>query len=231
MNAPKSVEYGTLIARLYEWAVYAEREIHARAGPWSIHADLRRAASAILALSGPVSGMDTSSVAGVHCEQAGSHTGGLTPLDKELIEALRPFAEAAAHLGRVPDQTWIDLNWRNVGVLEKPMTVEDFRRASAAIAKAEATATEAQQHPAGDTIEINGRTYRRFIPHPQVVDDGTVRCIFCGQIDDDPWHDMKLCLDRPAPEMAKRPSPPPAAPPSPAPPSSEREGSRAGDRS
>jgi hypothetical protein len=46
-----------------------------------------------------------------------------------------------------------------------------------------------------DTIEIGGRSYRRFIRHPDEVDDGTVRCIQCGQIDELEWHDGQPCRD------------------------------------
>lgn len=47
-----------------------------------------------------------------------------------------------------------------------------------------------------DEIVIGGRKYRRFldprgVQHP--FDDGTLRCIRCGQIDDEPYHDSDLC--------------------------------------
>lgn len=45
-----------------------------------------------------------------------------------------------------------------------------------------------------DTIEIDGRTYRKFIRYPHPVRDGTVRCIRCGQIDEPEYHDDALCL-------------------------------------
>ena len=46
-----------------------------------------------------------------------------------------------------------------------------------------------------EMIELpGGRKVRRFIPYPQNVNDGTPRCIACGQIDDEPWHDMETCL-------------------------------------
>lgn len=45
-----------------------------------------------------------------------------------------------------------------------------------------------------EMITINGRQYRRFIRFPAPVRDGTVRCIRCGQIDEDPHHDADLCL-------------------------------------
>lgn len=45
-----------------------------------------------------------------------------------------------------------------------------------------------------DTIDIGGKTYRRFIRYQhEDVDDGTLRCIRCGQIDDEPWHDSEIC--------------------------------------
>lgn len=47
---------------------------------------------------------------------------------------------------------------------------------------------------AGATVDIGGRQYRRFIPHPAKVDDGTVRCYACGQIDEPAWHDDGLCV-------------------------------------
>ena len=43
------------------------------------------------------------------------------------------------------------------------------------------------------TIEIGGRTYRKFIPYPRPVNDGTCRCIQCGQIDELEYHDSELC--------------------------------------
>jgi ribosomal protein S14 len=44
-----------------------------------------------------------------------------------------------------------------------------------------------------EMIEIGGRRYRKFIPYPGPVNDGTSRCISCGQIDESPYHDMELC--------------------------------------
>lgn len=44
-----------------------------------------------------------------------------------------------------------------------------------------------------ERIQIGDRTYRKFIPWPTAVRDGTVRCFACGQIDEPPWHDEKLC--------------------------------------
>jgi hypothetical protein len=38
-----------------------------------------------------------------------------------------------------------------------------------------------------------GREVLRVIPYPGPVKDGTPRCVQCGQIDESPWHDMKLC--------------------------------------
>lgn len=35
---------------------------------------------------------------------------------------------------------------------------------------------------------------RRFIPYPGPVNDGTGRCIGCGQIDDDGFHNAALCI-------------------------------------
>jgi hypothetical protein len=45
------------------------------------------------------------------------------------------------------------------------------------------------------TIEIGGKTYRRFIPHPYPVKDGTNRCFRCGQIDEPRHHDASFCLE------------------------------------
>lgn len=47
-----------------------------------------------------------------------------------------------------------------------------------------------------ETITINGREYQKFwtgsFSNP--VSDGTVRCIFCGQVDDQGYHeDAKCC--------------------------------------
>jgi hypothetical protein len=58
-------------------------------------------------------------------------------------------------------------------------------------------------------IEIDGRKYRKFIPYPGPVDDGTLRCIACGQIDEPEHHDDALCgvcvSDRPAQEDERNP--------------------------
>nr|WP_278374558.1 hypothetical protein [Brucella anthropi] len=42
-------------------------------------------------------------------------------------------------------------------------------------------------------IMIDGRRYRKFIHFPEEVTDGTLRCIACGQIEDEPWHDEEIC--------------------------------------
>lgn len=34
---------------------------------------------------------------------------------------------------------------------------------------------------------------KRFIPYPGPVKDGTLRCIGCGQIDENGWHNRQLC--------------------------------------
>lgn len=39
-------------------------------------------------------------------------------------------------------------------------------------------------------IQIGNRKYRRFIPYPNRVRDGTVRCITCGQIDEPEYHTL-----------------------------------------
>lgn len=44
-----------------------------------------------------------------------------------------------------------------------------------------------------EMIEIDGRPYRKFIHFPGPVDDGTFRCIRCGQIDEEEFHDDALC--------------------------------------
>lgn len=46
-----------------------------------------------------------------------------------------------------------------------------------------------------DTIEIDRKVYERFVRYPREVTDGTFRCIQCGQIDDEPWHDHQICCD------------------------------------
>lgn len=39
----------------------------------------------------------------------------------------------------------------------------------------------------------NGREVSKFILYPKAVRDGTYRCVDCGQIDDEPYHDPTLC--------------------------------------
>lgn len=40
----------------------------------------------------------------------------------------------------------------------------------------------------------DGREVMRLIRYPKVIRDGTYRCIRCGQIDEDGWHNSDLCL-------------------------------------
>jgi hypothetical protein len=42
-------------------------------------------------------------------------------------------------------------------------------------------------------IKIGRRRYRKFIPWPGPVTDGTARCFACGQIDEPEVHDDALC--------------------------------------
>ena len=44
-----------------------------------------------------------------------------------------------------------------------------------------------------ETITVGGREYRKFIPYPERITDGTCRCIFCGQIDEPDYHEGRLC--------------------------------------
>lgn len=44
-----------------------------------------------------------------------------------------------------------------------------------------------------EKIKIGSQTYRKFICYPEEVDDGTLRCIRCGQIDEPEYHDDSLC--------------------------------------
>ena len=44
-------------------------------------------------------------------------------------------------------------------------------------------------------VQIDGKNYRRVIMAPKRVRDGMSRCIACGQIDDEPWHDMTVCAE------------------------------------
>lgn len=43
------------------------------------------------------------------------------------------------------------------------------------------------------TVIMDGRAYRKFIAFPGPVDDGTLRCISCGQIDEEEFHDPAFC--------------------------------------
>jgi hypothetical protein len=53
---------------------------------------------------------------------------------------------------------------------------------------------------AHERIQIGSKSYRKFIPWPKPVTDGTVRCMACGQIDEPQWHDDSAC-----PAMAPKP--------------------------
>jgi hypothetical protein len=44
-----------------------------------------------------------------------------------------------------------------------------------------------------EKITIGGREYTKFIMWPKKVRDGTFRCIRCGQIDEEEYHDPRLC--------------------------------------
>jgi hypothetical protein len=46
-----------------------------------------------------------------------------------------------------------------------------------------------------ETITIGRRKYRKFWPttFTEPVTDGTVRCIFCGQIDEPEFHENSKC--------------------------------------
>lgn len=43
------------------------------------------------------------------------------------------------------------------------------------------------------TILVHQRTYRRFIEPDELVKDGTVRCVMCGQIDETKYHEVRYC--------------------------------------
>jgi hypothetical protein len=43
------------------------------------------------------------------------------------------------------------------------------------------------------TVTVGGREIARFL-RMNDRDDGTLRCIACGQIDDEPWHKPSLCF-------------------------------------
>ncbi|RYG88629.1 MAG: hypothetical protein EON59_03780 [Alphaproteobacteria bacterium] len=46
---------------------------------------------------------------------------------------------------------------------------------------------------AGDTLLVDGRSVLRFHPLHKKVRDGIPRCIACGQIDEDGWHEAEWC--------------------------------------
>ncbi|NTA58557.1 hypothetical protein G6L32_07920 [Agrobacterium tumefaciens] len=48
--------------------------------------------------------------------------------------------------------------------------------------------------PNSETVRINGKLYRKFIPYPEEINDGTFRCIRCGQIDEEEFHDHDICV-------------------------------------
>lgn len=43
------------------------------------------------------------------------------------------------------------------------------------------------------TVDVDGQSLARFIPHPLPIKDGTSRCISCGQIDEEPYHKQEYC--------------------------------------
>lgn len=42
-------------------------------------------------------------------------------------------------------------------------------------------------------IDVGFRTVKRMILYPAVVNDDTCRCIQCGQIDEEPYHQRYVC--------------------------------------
>jgi hypothetical protein len=44
-------------------------------------------------------------------------------------------------------------------------------------------------------VRVGHKLLRKIIPYPGPVNDGTVRCIACGQIDEEDWHDPYLCRE------------------------------------
>lgn len=71
---------------------------------------------------------------------------------------------------------------------------EDQREARKTLSTAwELTALGRMKTRERETIPVPGRFgTRRFIFYPASVTDGTLRCIGCGQIDEDGYHDMEL---------------------------------------
>lgn len=60
------------------------------------------------------------------------------------------------------------------------------------LAEAELRACRDRREKASKTVVIGRQKVKRFLPL-NAPDDGTLRCISCGQIDDEPWHDPALC--------------------------------------
>lgn len=46
---------------------------------------------------------------------------------------------------------------------------------------------------AGQRVDLGYRTVKRMIHHPGPVNDDTCRCITCGQIDEEPYHQEHVC--------------------------------------
>lgn len=57
-----------------------------------------------------------------------------------------------------------------------------------------------------ETITIDGQEYQKFIRYPLPVTDGTCRCVTCGQIDEQPWHDPEICAAEHTKMWATRPT-------------------------
>lgn len=51
----------------------------------------------------------------------------------------------------------------------------------------------ALKEPGVEMVEVGGKIYRKFIRYPEEILDDTLRCIRCGQIDEDGIHDMAIC--------------------------------------
>lgn len=51
----------------------------------------------------------------------------------------------------------------------------------------------ARRDAASKTVKLGRRSVKRFLSMG-AKDDGTLRCIACGQIDEEPWHEPDLCF-------------------------------------
>lgn len=77
--------------------------------------------------------------------------------------------------------------------MDKGASVPDRAGGAGAPEPRAASQPEALIPSAGDLIDIGGREVIRFHPTHKRIKDNVPRCIACGQVDEDGFHDARWC--------------------------------------